>query len=336
MIKVAIIGANGYTAYEAIKILLRHQHAEITMLTGRGDNLGCVSNIFPALTGLLDLDLVTFNVDAVATNADVALCCLPHKASMEVVAPLIANGVKVVDLSADYRLDCVDLYESVYQVTHTDTKNLATKCYGLPELFRNDIAGKKLIANPGCYPTAATLALAPLLKEGLISTTDIIVNAVSGASGAGRKAALPFHFPEMNENLFAYGVGTHRHGPEIEQSLTKIAGEKTKIIFQPHVVNIDRGIIETIYTKPHKQLSQSDLNEIYQATYGKEKFVRLFKAPPKLKDVQYTNFCDICPMVVDDKIVIFANEDNLIKGASGQAVQNMNIICGLDESMGLL
>jgi N-acetyl-gamma-glutamyl-phosphate reductase len=336
MINVAIIGANGYTAFEAIKILLRHQNATITMLTGRGDNLGPVSDVFPALTGLLDLELVAFNVDAVASNADIALCCLPHKASMAVVAPLIANGVKVVDLSADYRFDCVDLYESVYQVTHTDPKNLATKIYGLPELFRNEIANKQLIANPGCYPTAATLALAPLLKEGLISPNDIIVNAVSGASGAGRKPTLPFHFPEMNENLFAYGVGTHRHGPEIEQSLTKLAGENINIIFQPHVVNIDRGILQTIYTKPHKQLSQTDLNDLYQTAYSHETFVRLFNVPPKLKDVQHTNFCDICPLIVGDKIVIFANEDNLIKGASGQAVQNMNIICGLDESMGLL
>ncbi len=336
MIRVAIIGATGYTAYEAIQILLRHPYAEATYLTARGDKCGPVANIFPSLTDRLSLDLEPLDLGRLSERADVAFCCLPHKESMSVVPQLLDAGLKVVDLSADYRLHDVKLYESVYDVPHTDAGNLSNAAFGLPELFRDQIKGASLVANPGCYPTAASLALAPLLKEKLISSNDIVVNAVSGVSGAGRKPKQVFHFPEMNQNYFAYGVGTHRHQPEIEQILSDASGEPVEILFQPHVLNIDRGISESIYAKPTREISQASLNDLYQEVYADEPFVRLFTSPPLLKDVACTNFCDICPMVVKDKIVLFSNIDNLIKGASGQAIQNMNLVCELSETSGLL
>ena len=225
MIRVAIIGATGYTAYESILILLRHPQAKVTYLTALPEECAPLTEVFPALQGRLDLPMEPVDLDKLAGCADVALCCLPHKVSMSFVPKLLAAGVKVVDFSADYRIRDVALYEKVYKVEHTDRENLARAAFGLPELFREKIAGAALVANPGCYPTAASLALAPLLRERLIDPADIYINAVSGVSGAGRKAALAFHFPEMNDNLFGYAVGTHRHMPEIEQILTQAAGQ---------------------------------------------------------------------------------------------------------------
>jgi N-acetyl-gamma-glutamyl-phosphate reductase len=336
MINVAIIGATGYTGFESIQLLLRHPHAQVACLTAREDKCGPVSSIFPSLQGLLDIEMGTFDPKTVTAKADVAFSCLPHKESMAVVPRLLEAGLKVVDFSADYRLHDVSLYESAYQVPHTDGENLARAAFGLPELFRESIRGAQLVANPGCYPTAASLALAPLLKNKLIDPQDIVVNAVSGVSGAGRKPQQPFHFPEMSENLFGYGVGNHRHQPEIEQILSEHSGQATSVLFQPHVVNINRGINETIYARPVNAINQEALTALYHETYADEPFVRIVDVPTTMRNVAHTNFCDIFPTMAKGKIVLFAAIDNLIKGAAGQAMQNMNLICDRPETEGLL
>ena len=336
MLKVAIIGATGYTASESINILLRHPQAKITYLTALPDECGPLVERFPAFRGRLELPVEPIDLNKLSQAADVALCCLPHKVSMQFVPQLLSSGVKVVDFSADYRIHDVNLYEKVYQVEHTDADNIAQAAFGLPELFRPSIPPARLIANPGCYPTAASLGLAPLLKNKLIEPDRISVNAVSGASGAGRKAALPFHFPEMNENLFAYAVGNHRHMPEIDQILSEFTGSAVSVLFQPHVVSIDRGIAETIYTYPKENLKAADLQQLYRDFYADEPFVRVLNQPPALKNVAFTNFCDIFVTVARNQVLVFSAIDNLVKGAAGQAIQNMNLISDLPETMGLL
>lgn len=336
MIKVAIIGATGYTASESIKILLRHPQAKLTYLTALPDECGHIAQIFPAFQDQLDLEVEPIDLDKLSRTSDVALCCLPHKVSMQFVPQLLDAGVKVVDFSADYRIHDVKLYEKVYQVPHTDQDNVAQAAFGLPELFRDNIKGKSLVANPGCYPTAAGLALAPLLKEKIIAFDDIIVNAVTGVSGAGRNPSALFHYPEMNENLFAYAVDNHRHMPEIEQILTDFTGKSTKVLFQPHVVSMDRGIAETIYCQPLEKITPKKLAQLFSDFYAHEPFVRVLDKPPTTKNVSHTNFCDVFPTIAKGKIVIFSAIDNLIKGAAGQAIQNMNIICDLPETTALL
>jgi N-acetyl-gamma-glutamyl-phosphate reductase len=208
--------------------------------------------------------------------------------------------------------------------------------FGLPELFREQIKGADLIANPGCYPTGAILAMAPLLKEGLVETNSIIVNAVTGVSGAGRNPTSKFHFPNMNENLFAYGVGSHRHMPEMEQIAGEIAGSDVKILFQPHAGPFDRGILSTVYCQPEGKVSADKLSQLYNDFYANEPFVQICTDAPAVKEVAGTNYCHIFPTVVKGRIVSFSAIDNLVKGASGQAVQNMNIVFGLEETFGLM
>ena len=336
MVKVGIIGATGYTARESIEILLRHSQAEVTYLSALPEECAHVTEVFGNLRGRLDLAIEPLDLSKLSECADVALCCLPHKVSMEFVPQLLGAGVKVVDFSADYRIRDAATYERFYTVKHTDQANLARAAFGLPELFRDKIAGSVLVANPGCYPTAASLGLAPLLKRNLIAHDDIVVSAVTGVSGAGRQPSQAFHFPEMNENAFAYAVGTHRHMPEIEQILSDVAGSSVKALFQPHVISMDRGIAETIYCQPLTATNEKELLELYRSFYADEPFVRIVDGPPKTKDVSGTNFCDVFVTVAKHKVVVFSAIDNLIKGAAGQAVQNMNIICDLPETMGLL
>ena len=334
MIRVAIIGARGYTGVEAIEILLRHSEAELTYLTAQVDEPEHITETFGQLHGRLDMMVEPLNLEKLSENADVALCCLPHKVSMAFVPKLLDAGVKVVDLSADYRIKDVATYEKYYQ-PHTDLGNLSHAVYGLPELFRNQIKDAKLVANPGCFPTGATLAIAPLLKAGLIDASDIIVNSVSGVSGAGKTPSPAFHFPNMNENIFAYGINTHRHMPEIQQVTSEVAGKETNILFQPHVATFDRGILSSVYCKPAGKVTQQAMLKLYNEFYADEHFVSVLTEAPKLKDVAKTNHCHVFPAISMDRIVCFSVIDNLIKGASGQAVQDMNIMFGLDETLGL-
>jgi len=336
MLKVAIIGASGYTGLEAIEILLRHSQAELTYLTALPEECGIVSDTFGQLKGRCDMPIEPLDIDKLGKCADVALCCLPHKVSMGFIPKLLGAGVKVIDLSADYRLKDVAVYEKFYAVEHTDTENLAHAVFGLPELYRERIKGATLIANPGCFPTGAMLAIAPLLKNNLIETTGIIVNSVTGVSGGGRNPSPVFHYPNMNENILPYGVGAHRHMPEMEQIATDLAGKNVQLIFQPHVGPFDRGILSTVYSEPKAKLTQPALDELYRAFYRSEEFVQVLDAPPAVKDVAGTNYCHVYPTVVKGKIVCFSAIDNLIKGASGQAIQNMNIMFGLEETFGLL
>jgi N-acetyl-gamma-glutamyl-phosphate reductase len=335
VIRVAIIGASGYTGAESIEIILRHNEAKLVYLSALPEECGAVEEIFPRLAGRCNLQIEPLDINKLSGLADVALCCLPHKISMSFVPKLLEAGLKVVDFSADYRIKSTEVYEEFYQVKHTDAANLKRAVYGLPELFREQIKGADLIANPGCYPTGALLAVAPLLKEGLVEINSIIVNAVTGASGAGRNPSSKFHFPNMNENLFAYGIGSHRHMPEMEQIASGIAGRDVQILFQPHAGPFDRGILSTVYCRPKKKVADEQLSKLYNDFYSGEPFVQILNNAPAVKDVAGTNYCHIFVSCVKDKIVVFSAIDNLVKGASGQAIQNMNIIFDLDETLGI-
>ncbi len=335
MIRAAIIGATGYTGIDAIEIILRHPQAKVTYLTASSDTAVAAAKMHPRLTGRCELDIEPLNFDKLADVADVALCCLPHKVSMEFVPQMLKKGVKVVDFSADYRIKDIDVYEAHYS-KHTDAANVAKAVYGLPELYRERIKKADLVANPGCFPTSTSLGLAPLLKNGLIRTTGIVINSVSGASGAGKKLADGLHFPNLNENLRPYSVGNHRHTPEMEQIAGDIAGKPVSLLFQPHIGAYDRGILSSIYSDPISGITSSELLELYKEFYRNEPFVQVLSSPPAVKDVTNTNYCHIYPVAVKDKIVVFSAIDNLVKGASGQAVQNMNILFGVDERAGLI
>ncbi len=335
MIRVAIIGATGYTGVESIEIILRHPEAEISYLTALPEECGHIEDIFPQLKGRCDVEVEPLDLEKLGELAGVALCCLPHKVSMGFVPKLLATGVKVIDFSADYRIKDVAVYEEFYQ-EHTDKTNLAKAAFGLPELFRESIIGANLVANPGCYPTVSMLAIAPLLAEGLIETKGIIVNAVTGVSGGGKNPSPVFHYPAMNENILPYGIGCHRHMPEMEQIASDVAGEKVELLFQPHVGPFDRGILSSVYCDPKKEMSQKDLLDLYNEFYGSEQFVQILGKAPAVKNVAGSNYCHVFPTVAKGKIVCFGVIDNLIKGASGQAIQNMNIIFGIEETMGFI
>jgi N-acetyl-gamma-glutamyl-phosphate reductase len=334
MIRVAIIGAGGYTGVESIEILLRHPQARLTYLTALPEECGHVADIYGQLRGRCDMQIEPLDLDKLAKLADVALCCLPHKVSMSFVPKLLATGVKVIDFSADYRIKDLALYEKYYE-PHTDKENLAHAVYGLPELFRAKIKGATLVANPGCYPTGASLALAPLLKNNLIKTAGIIVSSITGVSGGGKKPSAGFHFPYMNENIYPYGVGVHRHMPEIEQVASEVAGKPVELLFQPHVGPFDRGILSSVYCDPIATVSPDMLKKLYQEFYKGEPFVQILSAPPAIKNVAKSNYVHIFPTFAKGKVIVFSAIDNLIKGASGQAIQNMNIIFGIEETLGL-
>ncbi|HQG49619.1 MAG TPA: N-acetyl-gamma-glutamyl-phosphate reductase, partial [Sedimentisphaerales bacterium] len=306
MVRVAIIGASGYTGAESIRILLRHSEAKLTYLTALPEECGPTEEIFPEFRGRCTLPIEPLNLEKLSEMADVALCCLPHKVSMQFVPELLGAGVKVVDFSADYRIKDVTVYEKYYSVVHTDVVHLDEAVYGLPELFRDKIKTARLIANPGCFPTGATLALAPLLKAGLIDPSSVIVNSVTGASGAGKTPSVKFHFPNMNENIFAYGIGVHRHMPEMEQIAGELAGEPVQILFQPHVGPFDRGILSTVYSQPKPGVKAEQLLPLFNDFYKNEPFVQVRKTAPAVKDVYGTNYCHIFPTLVKGRVVVFS------------------------------
>jgi N-acetyl-gamma-glutamyl-phosphate reductase len=273
-------------------------------------------------------------------KADLFFLALPHTESMNVVGKLLSAGKKVVDLSADYRLKKTAVYEKWYHKPHKDPKNLAKAVYGLPEIYRAKIKKADFIANPGCYPTAAVLGLAPMVSLCSAKIQDIIIDAKSGVSGAGRKVAEGFMFGFVNENFKAYRVLDHQHAPEIEQYVSHLAGKKMPVTFVPHLLPIDSGILETIYVRLNARLSAAKVHEMYRKFYKTEPFVRILALgqQPELRNVVRTNFCDIAVAVSEDRtmVVVTSAIDNLVKGASGQAVQNMNIMCGFQEAEGLL
>jgi N-acetyl-gamma-glutamyl-phosphate reductase len=334
-ITVAVLGATGYTALEAIKILLRHPRARVVAVTSRQEGRPPISSVHPSLVGRLDLGLEDLEPEEVGRRADCVFGCLPHAASAEILPRVLAAGAKVVDFSADYRLDDADTYREWYAHEHPDPARLGGVAYGLPELFRERIRGQSLVANPGCYSTSAILPLAPLVKAGFVETDDIIVDSKSGVSGAGRQPKLMTHFPECNESLSAYNVGRHRHTPEIEQVIARHAGTRPNVIFTPQLAPMDRGILSTIYVRPRKAVTEGDVLGLLREAYAGEPFVRIVDHLPATKDTVDTNCCDITARVVKGRILLISCLDNLVKGAAGAAVQNFNLLFDLPETSGL-
>ena len=336
MIRVAILGASGYSALELMRLLLRHSEVEICALTTRKTDARHVGEVHPSLAGRLDLRLENLALPEVAERADCVFCCLPHGASAAAVAELLPLGKKVVDLSADYRLGDASVYQKWYGVVHPHPERLPDAVYGLPELYREQIREATLVANPGCYPTGAILPLAPLLRAGAVCSQGIVVDSKSGVSGAGREPKPHLHFPECNESVSAYGVGTHRHMPEIDQVLSDAGGSRVEVVFTPHLMPMDRGILSTCYAEPAKELTEDALVSILDEFYVDEPFVRVSKTLPTTKQVSGTNFCDIAVRLVRGRVLVLSAIDNLVKGASGAAVQNFNLMYGLKETSALL
>tara|TARA_B110000438_G_scaffold151329_1_gene145416 strand:+ start:7958 stop:8971 length:1014 start_codon:yes stop_codon:yes gene_type:complete len=334
--RIAVIGATGYTALELLKILARHPDADVIIATSRQEGELSLQDVHPSLTSSFDLPLTQLDVETIGAEVDFAFSCLPHAASANTVRGLTSAGVKVVDFSADYRLNDVAVYEKWYGVEHPDRERLGSVPYGLPEFYRDDIRNAHLVANPGCYPTSAILALAPLLQGKLVSPQDIIVNSMSGVSGAGRNTDPAFQYCMSNESVKAYGVGTHRHTPEILQYCSSAAGETCELLFTPHLVPMHRGIFTTCYVRPSEGVSANDAMSALRETYWDEQFVRVVDHPVETKNVANTNYCDLAVFENGDRLVVVSAIDNLIKGAAGAAVQNFNLMCGYDEATALL
>lgn len=338
MLHVAIIGATGYTGLELARLLVAHPQVKITALTSENQAGKLYSEAFPAFRGRIDLPLEKLDPASLAAKSELVFLCLPHHESMEAAKAFRAKGVKVIDLSADFRLKDPQLYQSWYG-PHSAQELLKEAVYGLPELHREKIRGADMIANPGCYPTSCVLGLAPLIQEKLIDLDTIHCDSKSGVSGAGRSPKTELLFSEVNESFKAYGVGQHRHTPEIEQELSGLAGQKVTISFTPHLVPMDRGILSTLYAKCLTPLDTKSLQELYQKFYAQEPFVRI-RPPgnfPATHEVRLSNYCDI-GLHFDartQRVIIVSVIDNLTKGAGGQAVQNMNIRMGYPETSGL-
>ena len=336
-IRVALIGGSGYTGFEVVKCLVRHRHAELAGVFGPEHELGPMDGFYPHLTKLCGLEQQLFEPEKVAElDADLAMLCVPHKVAMSYVPALLEAGLRVIDWSADYRLHDRAEYEKWY-CPHTDPEHLAEAVYGLPEHFAEKIRTARLVANPGCYPTCTTLALAPVIAAGLIEPTGIVANAISGVSGAGRTPNQKTHFPECNESFEPYGVGNHRHMPEMEQALAEITGRDVELLFQPHLCPMDRGMLCTIYASPAgDDVTTDTLTECLQTAYADAPFVRVrTDVLPATKYTAHTNFCDVAARAAKGRVLLFSALDNLIKGASGQAVQNMNVMFGFDQTEGL-
>jgi N-acetyl-gamma-glutamyl-phosphate reductase len=339
MLKVAIVGASGYTGIELVRLLLGHPELALTCVTSEQSAGKPLADVFPSVRDRCQLMLEPLEPVRVAEKADLIFTALPHKAAMEVVPTFLKLGKRVVDLSADYRLHDAQTYAAWYE-PHLNPELLQKAVYGLPEIRRAKIATARLVANPGCYPTSIILGLAPLFKKGLAEPTSLIADSKSGVSGAGRAAKVDSLFCEVNEGFRAYGVGgVHRHLPEIEQELSLLAGTGVPLTFTPHLVPMARGILSTIYVTLTKTLSTAALLDIYRDFYAGEAFVRLLPEGsfPSTAHVRGSNFCDI-GLTVDKRsgrLIVVSAIDNLVKGAAGQALQNMNILCGLPENLGL-
>lgn len=337
MIKVGVVGATGYAGEEVIKILINHKGVKITELSAIIEKEEPISSIFPLFLGRCDLMCHKPDSEKMTKNVDLVFLALPHKVSMEIAPAFLKAGKTVVDLSADYRLDA-DVYKTWYGVDHKDKGNLSNAVYGLPELYLDKIKKSKLIANPGCYPTGAILGIAPMVKEKAIDDGSVIIDSKSGVTGAGRKPDLALSFSEVNENLKAYKVNEHQHKPEINKILSEAAGKRIEVVFTPHLIPINRGILSTIYMRLAKKLDTKGVIDIYKKFYKGKPFVRIYDEGkfPQIRDIVGSNYCDIGLKVTGGMLIAVACIDNLKKGAAGQAVQNMNIIAGFSETEALL
>jgi N-acetyl-gamma-glutamyl-phosphate reductase len=328
--KVGIINVTGYTGVELARLLHQHPKVELASVTGRsaaGKNLG---EVFPHLAD------IKLNIEAELGDVELAFSAMPHKESAKEVIPLLDKGVKVVDISADFRLKDRALYERWYGFKHPSPKLLARAVYGLPELHRAKIASARLVANPGCYPTGAILALAPAVKAKLIGP-DIVIDSKSGLSGSGRSLSLDSHYAEANEDTSAYALEGHRHMPEIAQELMRLNPKRPSIAFVPHLVPMTRGILSTCYAPLVKKIEEEELKKIYKDFYKDEPFVRVPDAPPHTKHTWGNNMCLVYPVIDPraNRLIVVSCIDNLMKGAAGQAIQNMNIMLDLPETTGL-
>jgi N-acetyl-gamma-glutamyl-phosphate reductase len=333
MLKVGIIGATGYTGVTLVSLLLAHPEVKISLLTSNTHKGKKLSSIFPLFNGICEQTLAPTDENH-RGSCDVYFLGLPHGTSMETAKRLFDGKSVIIDLSADFRFEDIAAYEKAY-VKHTAPELISQAVFGLPELYRNRIKNAKVIGNPGCYPTSAVLALYPLLKEGMLAG-DIFVDSKSGVSGAGREAKLGSLFCEVSEGFRAYGVGTHRHEPEIQKEVSKL--QPLKVMFTPHLLPMNRGILSTTYGRLKNPSKTKDVLDLYKALYIDEPFVRVMDEGqyPDTRFTRYSNYCDIGLKTFEDgRIVIISTIDNLVKGASGQAVQNMNVALGLDETAGL-
>ncbi len=338
-VNIAIVGSSGYTGGELYRLLFNHPRVRITTVTSEKSAGKPLASIFPHLTGLTDLVCEPLDPEAIAQKIDFVFLALPHVTAQEAAFRFHHLGKKVVDLSADYRLADPTVYETWYEHCHQYPELLRSAVYGLPELHRDKIRKASLVANPGCYPTGAILSLAPLIKKGFVNLTSVIIDSKSGVTGAGRSPSLVYHYPEVNEGLMAYKVGTHRHTPEIEQELTMLAGHQVKVSFTPHLIPINRGILTTSYATLNSSTDTGAVHTLYREFYRDEPFVRVLDPGefPNVRNVRGSNFCDI-GIYVDSRtgrVIVVSAIDNLVKGASGQAIQNMNLMMGIHEMEGI-
>jgi N-acetyl-gamma-glutamyl-phosphate reductase len=338
-IRVAVAGASGYMGAELLRLLLGHPRVTLTGVTSERLAGEPLAQAYPHLRGLTDLRFHDLEAGWLADVADVVFLALPHMESQRAVPVLRARGRKVVDLSADYRLRDPQDYVTWYKAAHLDPAGLAEAVYGLPELHRKAIAGAALVASPGCYPMGAILAIAPLLKNGLAGLDGIVIDGKSGVTGAGaqgRKVDPMYLYTEANENLQAYAIASHRHTPEIEQELGGLGNDVT-VTFIPHLVPLAQGELVSCYVRPTRDLDDGDLAELYDAAYARERWVELARGAPGVIEVRDTNYCRLSVHVDSraGRVIVFSALDNLWKGAASQAVQNLNLMFGLDESAGL-
>ncbi|KXA97346.1 N-acetyl-gamma-glutamyl-phosphate reductase [candidate division MSBL1 archaeon SCGC-AAA259I14] len=332
--KISIVGASGYTGGELLRILKNHAEVEIIGVYGKTSTGKKITELHPHLTDLLDLTIKKPDYEKIGEKSDLVFTATPHATAMEFVPKILEFGAKVVDLSADYRLENVEIFEEYY-TKHSSPE--VESVYGLPELYRDEIKHANLVANPGCYPTAGILSLAPALTEGLVKRDPIIIDSKSGTSGAGAKPSEKLHHPVCAENLRAYNVTIHRHGPEIKQEVEKLAGGKVNTCFTPHLIPIIRGILNTTHTFLREPIDQGEVISRYRSFYKDEPFVRVLDKLPQTSAVRGSNFCDIGIRTSEknNRMTIISVIDNLVKGASGQAVQNMNLMLSLNEEKGL-
>lgn len=335
-INIGIIGASGYTGLELVRILHHHPSAHIRIITSESSAGSRISTIHPHLMDVCDAELVT-SKDIDVTGLDLIFLALPHGVSMSFVKRYKNKDIRIIDLSGDFRLTSASSYRRWYSQEHVCPELLKKRIYGLPELFREEIINADLVANPGCYPTSAILPLAPLLSSNLISPEGIIIDSKSGVTGAGAKVKAITHYPSANENFTAYGIGTHRHTPEIEEIVSTATGADVTLQFTPHLTPINRGILSTIYCTPRNGTSQSTLNEKLASAYDHEVFIRLPSTAPSVQSVRGSNLCDIHVFLDErtNRVIAVSAIDNLVKGAAGQAVQNMNLMMGFREVTGL-
>lgn len=333
-LKISIIGASGYTGGELIRILKNHPEAELIGAYGKSSTGNKISETHPHLKEISDMRIDEPNYSEIGNESDLTFTATPHGTAMKFIPQILEKGSKVIDISADYRLDDLETYEDYYQ-EHESPEIDAI--YGLPEIHRREIRNSEIVANPGCYPTAAILSLAPLVKRGLIDLNHIVIDSKSGSSGAGAKPSRILHHPTCTDSLRAYNATTHRHNPEIDQEISKIAGENLKTHFTPHLIPMIRGILSTAHVFLKDDRSEKQLKEIYEEFYQGDPFIRILDGLPQTNSVRGSNYCDIGIRTSDrtNRATIISAIDNLVKGASGQAIQNMNLLFDLDERKGL-